>query len=297
MQNHNSLVVNSPAWWHFGQQAWQPIVQFFNSDEVRDETLWQQLKSGQSNTSFRLRMNNKHYFIQLPNAKNNLLRPFNGQYLALDRWLMSTEMRPWLTTHFVDLPLVCISEWIDNDPQYIRFSNQSLKQQLIDFLVRLHQLTDLKQDKINPVDSSKGLSLISHPLDIVQHLNGYCELAVQANPQQRTAIELLHSEGLFFAQSHEASCLCHSDLNPFNLLWDANKERLKIIDWEYACFNDPLLDLAGLLVNWQLTGQQQNELIERYQQRMGRLIDAQKLKDMGSLSIILSKLWRFASHH
>ncbi|MDQ7048268.1 MAG: phosphotransferase [Enterobacterales bacterium] len=295
MQNNNSLVSKSPKWWRFGLAAWQPIAEYFKSDVIKDEDLWQQLKSGQSNTSFRLRIHNRHYFIQLPNEKNNLLRPFNGQYSALDRWLMSTQIKQWLTRHYIDLPLVCISEWIDNDPQYIRFSNQSLRQQLVGFLVGLHQLSPINGKEQNSDAAVIGESLLTKPLDMAQHLKGYFELAIKTNPQQRTAIELLYNEGLFFAKSHEPSCFCHSDLNPFNLLWDANKGQLKIIDWEYACFNDPLLDIAGLLVHWSLSSREQSQFVAAYQQRMGRSIDPQKLKDMGSLSRVLSKLWHFAS--
>jgi len=291
-----NIETKAPKWWLYGEQAWQPIIQFFNRDEIKDASLWQQLKSGQSNISFRLRINAKYYFIQLPSARNNLLRPFKGKYAPLDRRLMVSPMKHWLTTHYVDLPEVCISQWVENDPQYIRFSNKQLREQLIDFLEQLHKSSTTQTEFQTNNPQQKATDLLAMPLNMEQHINHYFELAIEAQPEQQTAIELLRREGLFFAQSYEPKCFCHSDLNPYNLLWDANKVELKVIDWEYACYSDPLLDLAGLIVNWQLSLEEQNQLVEAYQQRMDSLIERQKLKDMGCLSIVLSKLWHFASH-
>ncbi len=286
MQKHQvSIKEQSPSWWQFDESSWLSIKDFFNCEEIEKQQAWQRLKPGLSNISFRLRLQGHYYFIQLPCQQYNRLRPFKGNYPALDRFLAKSDLKPWLTIHHLDRTEVCISEWIDNDPQSIRFSNTALAEQLIEFLVRLHQKELLE----NAPQAS--------PINILEHLVYYHAEAIKANPEQSLAIDLLLEEGLFFAKNFQPTCYCHSDLHPYNLLWDANNQQLKVIDWEYACVSDPLLDLAGLLVNWQLSHAQKTQLIEAYQEKRGLMVDPQKLKDMGCLSSILSKLWHFAARN
>ncbi|MDX1481358.1 MAG: choline kinase family protein [Woeseiaceae bacterium] len=38
-------------------------------------------------------------------------------------------------------------------------------------------------------------------------------------------------------------CICHNDVNAANLI---DGDRLRLVDWEYACDNEPLFDLAAL---------------------------------------------------
>ena len=46
-----------------------------------------------------------------------------------------------------------------------------------------------------------------------------------------------------FAHAEEIRC-CHNDLVAANIVGD---ESLRLLDWEYACDNDPLFDLASLI--------------------------------------------------
>ncbi|MCF8468182.1 MAG: phosphotransferase family protein [Sneathiella sp.] len=54
----------------------------------------------------------------------------------------------------------------------------------------------------------------------------------------------------------------HNDLLAANFLDDG--ERLWLIDWEYAGFNSPLFDLAGMASNSRLTEGQQKAVLENY---------------------------------
>ena len=56
-------------------------------------------------------------------------------------------------------------------------------------------------------------------------------------------------------------CCCHNDLVAQNLI--ATPE-LKLLDWEYACDNDPFFDLATVVAHHELTTSQAELLLEAY---------------------------------
>jgi len=55
--------------------------------------------------------------------------------------------------------------------------------------------------------------------------------------------------------------LCHNDLNPKNILFSDN---IKLIDWEYAAYNDRYFDLAAVSVEFKLSTEDENYLLEHY---------------------------------
>lgn len=56
--------------------------------------------------------------------------------------------------------------------------------------------------------------------------------------------------------------LCHHDLNPKNILFQAHK--LTLIDWEYARINDRYFDLASIVVEFKLTNQEIRLFLRTY---------------------------------
>ncbi len=56
-------------------------------------------------------------------------------------------------------------------------------------------------------------------------------------------------------------CCCHNDLVAENLILAS---RLMFIDWEYACDNDPLFDLATVIEDHQLSDAQLVRLLDAY---------------------------------
>ncbi len=57
------------------------------------------------------------------------------------------------------------------------------------------------------------------------------------------------------------SCCCHNDLVAENVI---SSSRLMLLDWEYACDNDPLFDLASLIGYHNLTEKTAQELLSAY---------------------------------
>jgi len=56
--------------------------------------------------------------------------------------------------------------------------------------------------------------------------------------------------------------LCHHDLNPKNIILD--KEKVTLIDWEYAGINDRYFDLASAIVEFDLNDRQSNLFLKTY---------------------------------
>ncbi len=57
------------------------------------------------------------------------------------------------------------------------------------------------------------------------------------------------------------SCCCHNDLVVENVI---SASRLMLLDWEYACDNDPLFDLASLIGYHDLNDDKSQELLSAY---------------------------------
>jgi len=56
-------------------------------------------------------------------------------------------------------------------------------------------------------------------------------------------------------------CCCHNDINARNILV---QDRLMLLDWEYACDNDPLFDLASVIGFHDLGAKQTETLFNAY---------------------------------
>ena len=57
------------------------------------------------------------------------------------------------------------------------------------------------------------------------------------------------------------TCCCHNDLVVENII---SASRLMLLDWEYACDNDPLFDLASLISYHDLNDDKSHELLSAY---------------------------------
>jgi len=85
----------------------------------------------------------------------------------------------------------------------------------------------------------------------------------------------------------------HNDLLAANLIDDG--DRLWLVDWEYAGFNSPLFDLAGLATNNELSPEGESELLETY---FGPRLDEHLLDRyhaMKCVSLLRESLWSMVS--
>ena len=96
------------------------------------------------------------------------------------------------------------------------------------------------------------------------------------------------AEALDEVESHSSEyVLCHHDLNPYNLIWQ--KEKLKIIDFEYAGISDIYFDLASICVEFGLSLQEENAFLHAY--FGGKCFFEKKLKAYKVLYKALCQQW------
>ncbi len=81
--------------------------------------------------------------------------------------------------------------------------------------------------------------------------------------------------------------LCHHDLNPKNFIFS---DSIKLIDWEYARYNDPYFDLATVVVEFKLNKTKEKWLLEYYFKNP-YIINKKKLYFFKKSYIKLRKQW------
>lgn len=80
--------------------------------------------------------------------------------------------------------------------------------------------------------------------------------------------------------------LSHHDLNQQNILF--HKNRVKFIDWEFACINDRFFDIANICIEFKLNKAQETQVLKSY---FKRLKPKHTLK-LTSYKIIYTNLWK-----
>ena len=94
--------------------------------------------------------------------------------------------------------------------------------------------------------------------------------------------------------------LCHYDLNLNNILFHKSSNTLKIIDWEYICVGDPLLDITAIVNNLKLSKQQESFFFDCYRSiaKNKKLVipkfDNNKIDQMKQLNHSILELWEYA---
>lgn len=71
------------------------------------------------------------------------------------------------------------------------------------------------------------------------------------------------------------ACCCHNDVIAANVV---EGDRLRLLDWEYACDNDPYFDLASVIAYHDLDNLRLNRLLDAY--TGGRNSEAKELLDL-----------------
>jgi len=95
---------------------------------------------------------------------------------------------------------------------------------------------------------------------------------------------------------HLTSAPCHTDLNPDNLLFDGS--RLWLIDWEVACMNDPMIDIASAVHWFALVPEQAAALLHAYyggspteHQQAKLLLMKQVVRCFYALALVQQAVW------
>jgi len=284
-----------PDWWAHEVEHWVELSNFFSSEQVNqiiNKNCWQKLATGQSNYNYRLvlasKNTDKSYFVQLVNLDNQILLPKVNQLPVLQLLDRYPDLRPWLVSCHLNTSSVRIFAWIDSSPVSPSNFDNLLFSSMVDFLTQLHS---------KKISSSE---IAQYPvINIIEHLQKYRRLALLKAPDSKKQIEDTYQQAVSLTSNFIANRLCHNDLSLSNLLWDKQQHQLKVVDWEYACYSDPVMDIAGLLINCHFNEKQEKHFVENclpkdYLEQIDLKTSFEKLSGMKQLFMNLSRLWMFA---
>ncbi len=102
-----------------------------------------------------------------------------------------------------------------------------------------------------------GLPLTGRVFDAVGAAHGYAQRIQNADPDRVSeTIRIIEAEPI----PDDLRC-CHNDLVVANII---STPDIRFLDWEYACDNDPLFDLAAVVAHHKLSPERSDYLLDAY---------------------------------
>ncbi len=227
------------------------VLELFNQKLKLDPEAIEGLNFGLTNQNFRVAVDGQFYFIRIGTNLPDLLcierdseEKFYkiAQELSLTPDLLYCDInRGIIITPFVQAAKFgkIMGNWTGEPKEVIACIVKTLK--------RIHSFKAPDSD------------LIPYPLRI---LDSYYrigkELGANFPAELSQAVVLAKSLDIPFGER----VLCHHDLFWTNVLYDGNK--VWVVDWEYADWDDPLYDLAGFCIKQGLNAAEREIALEEY---------------------------------
>ncbi|WP_164968116.1 choline/ethanolamine kinase family protein [Arcobacter sp. CECT 8986] len=114
---------------------------------------------------------------------------------------------------------------------------------------------------IKSIKKIHNLNMNSKVYDFYKDLDYYSNKL--KDEKSKKALKKLRKELLKLSTLKKELALCHHDLNTKNIIF-SKKNRIKIIDWEYAGVNDIFFDLATICVEYNLSKKKERLLLKYY---------------------------------
>ncbi len=304
----SKVLRQTPKWWQHSYLSWSELADWFSCSLIDNKACWKKLTQGQTNDNYCLtipfeqssQLMEQKYFVQIVNSARLGLLPQANNDSILNQLRNIPSIKPWLVDCCITTANIRVYQWqegesITSDYFSVQspldvISPNSLSTQspflssLVRFLTEMHNL-DLSKDSVQKTPA----------INIVEYLERYRQLASKHTPSQSEKITQIFSHARELSKYYEMSSLCHNDLSLNNFLWNKTASTLRIIDWEYACYGDPIMDLANLITSCRLTIEQEKMLIKLYCHQTQAEISTTKLAKMKQLGQHINSLWEMAS--
>ena len=192
---------------------------------------------GLTNQSFRVRSQNTDYVLRLDGPNTAAYGLDRDRELAILQSAAAAELAPEVV--YADDGLL-VTLWVNEKPWAAGDIDDTRLESLASLLRQVHELP-LSGQPLNLVETARRYADNAHDVDETRVRA--CLDTVESTPQSSNLR------------------LCHNDVITANIL---GTERPVLIDWEYACDNDALFDLACFVEYHELEQQQATTLLLAY---------------------------------
>ena len=179
-----------------------------------------------------------------------------------------------------------VRKWVEGQP-FSTIHVQNHMKSLIDAIISIHGLTASTSGDFHYFD------VIKRYLQGYKHISSLNNLFTKL--PQYDQIDHYFSEQ--YSQIRESYHIVriHGDLVLSNIILTRDKKDVVFIDWEYSTLGDPLIDLAYLLSQNQISSDVQRGIIGNYERKLNVQVDHAELRLYYDLMILMSGLW-YAIH-
>lgn len=208
----------------------------------------------------------KHY------QHNNVFGRDAKRLLALERYVAEQGIAPQI--YFADeAAAVVIYEYLTPNLLALEYEQEVQIQYLAQALARIHQLTpQLPQQSLQ------------------QKLEGYCQVLAQYKPMDAARLreDVQAYQSLLDKNAALPQVFCHNDLSMEHIFLTPE---LKVIDWEYASYNHPAMDIAMAVVMNDLHEGEICCLVEEYNRWATYPLRREELPDWLRLVALVNHIW------
>ncbi|RUO39792.1 hypothetical protein CWE15_08515 [Aliidiomarina taiwanensis] len=196
----------------------------------------------------------------------------NKAVITLERYIAEKGLGPRVVFVSEDHSVI-IYEHIEQ-PLAIALESQTARvEKLAEALARIHQLT--------PETNRIGVR---------QQLEQYCHALAYYNEQEaeRLREDIASYHDLFAQCEQQPQVFCHNDLSMDHVFLTPD---LKIIDWEYAGYSHPGMDLAMTVVMNDLYDEEIACLLDSYNERAEHRVLREELPDWIRVVALINRVW------
>ncbi len=188
---------------------------------------------------------------------------------------------------------IIVRKWVEGQPFNIIYVQNHMKS-LIEAIISTHRTTDSTSGDFHYFDVIKRYlqeykNILSYSINSSSLHNLFPTLPLYSKLDR-----FFYDQ---FSQIRESKCIVriHGDLVLSNIILAENIKDIVFIDWEYSTLGDPLIDLAYLLSQNQISQNLQQIIIKNYNKKLKIQVNRAKLKVYYDLMILMSGLW-YAIH-
>lgn len=250
--------------------------------EILQADFWQanilscQALEGVSGGSYRVELENQQCFLLRLQSQtfSNL-----GSYRQFEAELLfSLQTLPFVPSLFYQGEDFLVLHWIEG--KVATAWDQPHLQQIAECLQQLHHFSLLHLTDISQLPQ----------IDLIQHIFAL----LQQLPSEQQGCWLMRLDQMQPFIESECRVIAHHDLHVKNVIIQSDGN-ISFIDWEYAAWSDPALEIAFMFINNELSEVQQHDLLQYYLKNNPLPLEQQRFKQAIIAYLpwvrLLNRLW------